>query len=567
MIEEMKAKLMEWMAAAVDAAETAQDPATGRFLAPNGGWAITLQDVILVLGTLYVTPHEKNPWHGDERVLRLCARGGNALVDAQDENGTFEFIKTDGSRWGRTYMPWTFYHWLEAHALLKDALPADVEARWRGGLELGYNGLCREMRETTAVHNIPTWKAMSLVRAGRLFGRDDWADAGREGIYRAVREQSPDGFWFEGGGPTTRYNSVYVHAIGLYYHFTGDKAVEDALKRATDFHVSFTYPDGVPVETVDGRVLYSDGANVTGLPGFLPFPQGRALTNLIVGSAYDRFRGQGRGDEKPGTPPSAHVASAYRVLDGLREAECAPIPQSAPKHRGIYRGRAAIVKDGPFFACLSGYLTRLVDYGWQLESRWIKDRQNYVSLWHERLGLLIGGGNSKYTPKFSTFNVVRGRRHTLVADESTVAFDGEAARLDMDYDGVRCVCSLDVLGADAVRFRFSAEDRRPTEGEDVTVTGRLLLRLFRGEKLTHQGHTSEIDPKATLAWKLGPDAPLSSGRGWVLECPGSATIEWPEYPFNPYAIDNTAPEDCAMSVVAMTLLPDRPAAEIVLRIV
>ena len=61
--------------------------------------------------------------------------------------------------------------------------------------------------------------------------------------------------------------------------------------------------------------------------------------------------------------------------------------------------RAATLRQGPWFICLSAYTAPLD------RSRWHQDRQNLVSIWHEKVGLILGGGNTKLQPAWSNFTV------------------------------------------------------------------------------------------------------------------------------------------------------------------
>ena len=188
---------------------------TGRFLAANGGWAVTNQNVILPLALLYTADAPGNRMRGRKDILKLASRGGDALRDWQDRDGRVVFIKIDGSRWGNYYDPWSMYHWLETFALLRDHLDAKRRRRWRKGLRLAYAGIAEEQARNTRVHNIPTWHVMALVRAGQVFGVPEWVQLGTGKILNAARHQHPDGYWPEGAGPSTSYNRVYVHALGL----------------------------------------------------------------------------------------------------------------------------------------------------------------------------------------------------------------------------------------------------------------------------------------------------------------------------------------------------------------
>ena len=222
--QEMRQVALEYLARGVPTAQLRFDPQTGRFLSDNGGWAVTHQDVILPLALLYQTAGTQ--YHQNAGVLSLAARGGDALRDPQDQEGRFEFIKPDGSRWGKTYMCWSMYHWVEAHGLLRGEMDPERRARWEAGLRLCFDGIIRELGDAPRAHNINCWHGMALVRAAQLLAENSWLEAGKRIIRRHVAAQSPEGYWDEGAGPTTSYNLVYVHAIGLYYWFTGSGSQE-----------------------------------------------------------------------------------------------------------------------------------------------------------------------------------------------------------------------------------------------------------------------------------------------------------------------------------------------------
>lgn len=68
--EDVRTLVMSHLAKGVEAARERLDPATGRFLAENGGWAVTNQDVIYPLGQPLLdgdneVPVEALDSHGD----------------------------------------------------------------------------------------------------------------------------------------------------------------------------------------------------------------------------------------------------------------------------------------------------------------------------------------------------------------------------------------------------------------------------------------------------------------------------------------------------------------------
>ena len=53
---------------------------------------------------------------------------------------------------------------------------------------------------------------------------------------------------------------------------------------------------------------------------------------------------------------------------------------------------AATVRHGPWFLCALAYTAPVAN------SRWYQDRQNLVSIYHDKTGLILGGGNTKLQP-------------------------------------------------------------------------------------------------------------------------------------------------------------------------
>jgi hypothetical protein len=523
------------------------DEETGRFLT-GGGWAVTNQDIVYPLALLYVTRDPANPYYGDERVLGYALRGADAWRDFQYPDGRVEFIKIDGSTWGPTYMPWSMYHWLETYALLRGRLDAPRRARWEEGLTLAYTGIARELDEAR-VHNIPTWNGMALYRAGQIFGRPEWLERGRRTIEQAVEAQTPQGYWREHHGPTTSYNLVYVHAIGLYYEFSGDERVLPCLERGTQFHIRYTYPDGRLVETIDGRVKYHDIVPDSAHAAFSLFPQGRRYVRLLVENmlkarqqraeprvSYAVTSGSARA-VRAEYGLSARLASAYTYYHAGPEEL---IPQDTRDYLIHDEGHALLRRAGGWFYCLSGIVTPPVD------SRWGQDRQNFCSVWHEGTGLVVGGGNSREQPEWSTF-VVGAEPSAVYLPETGTLRPGEAAdAVVLTYAGHDCTLEVSVCGESCLRLRFHAPEGVPARGQVLfKLNAEHPLRTGAGQELALGMERIVLSDQGAGGWV--------SHRGWRARLPAGSTWTWPSLPFNPYTKDGAAPLDEGAAVLSVPL--------------
>ncbi|GIV78119.1 MAG: hypothetical protein KatS3mg050_2513 [Litorilinea sp.] len=527
------------------------DPATGRFLT-EGGWAVTNQDIIYPLALLYRTQDPDNPYAQDGRILEYVLRGGDALRDFQYPDGQVEFVKVDGSTWGPIYMPWSMYHWLETYALLEEELDPDRRQRWAEGLTLAYDGITANLANGR-VHNIPTWNAMASYRAGQIFGRPEWQEAGRRMMQRVVEAQTPQGYWREHHGPTTLYNTVYVHALGLYYFFAQDDTVLPALARATDFHIRYTYPDGRLMETIDGRVKYHDQVNVRGLSAFSLFPQGRRYARFLV----ENWLAQRAAHPLPHltynlTAQGPKIAGGdfglsplvAPVLHHFADGPEAPIPQDQ-EHYHIHDPEHAIIRrqDGWLY-CLSGIVTPPV------ETRWGQDRQQFLSVWHQTAGLVIGGGNAKDQPEFSTFVVGEG----VVGEGPDRLYLPTGATLQpgAEADGVvlaygEHVCTLQVAIEDGQGMRLTLSGP-----EDAPAWGQLAFKLRPGQPLQTGNGENRSVTAAAWSYTAGENDWIAHGP-WRLELPAGATVRWPVHPFNPYAADGAGPLEEAAAIVTVPL--------------
>ncbi|HPV37746.1 MAG TPA: hypothetical protein PK729_10955, partial [Candidatus Hydrogenedentes bacterium] len=234
------------------------DAETGRF--GDEPWICQDQNGLFALAAAWALEDPQNPHYHDSALLRVIARGGEALVDDMDERGMWTFRKKDNSTWGQIHMPWTYSRWIRAYALVKDALPDAARATWEQGLLLGFSGIRKYM--DGGVHNIPAHHAMGLYIAGQCFDNPEWREAAQAYMARVVEEQTEGGYWSEHCGPVVGYNAVYVEALGVYYHASNDPVALDALERSARFHASVLWPDGSSVACIDERQAYRKGVTI-----------------------------------------------------------------------------------------------------------------------------------------------------------------------------------------------------------------------------------------------------------------------------------------------------------------
>ncbi|MCZ6634620.1 MAG: hypothetical protein O7G87_14540 [bacterium] len=502
-------------------------------------WISTDQNVLLALATAW---HFADSAHrGSERVLDAIVRGGYALIDAQDEDGMFTFRKKDHSTWGQTYMPWAYSRWIRTFQLVRDAMSEHDRGQWEDGLMLGYEGISKT--EMGRVHNIPAHHAMGLFCAAKVFGRTDWKDQAQAFMREVVAAQSEYGWWAEHDGPVVSYNFVYVEAVGVYYAMSGDAEVLNALKRAAQYHAGCTYPDGSSVETVDGRNPYHEGVRL-GNVGFCHTAEGRGFLlqqHAIYLQSSDRF-------------DADYAAQMLLYGDGGPVVETA-----AGQERHVYEmgDRAKMVRHRPWFLGVSAFA------GAPPQNRWGQDRQNFVSVFHDQVGLIVGGGNTKLQPLWSTFTVGNtdllkhlpgdedpdfGVREGLihVPDKATIEGTEAVLGLGLTYGEEMCRVTLEPQGDQELRLVFEA-----TANTGMPVEGHVVLMPKLGDRL--QTTTGDAIPlgEPPFAWTVpGPGGGIEH-NGWRLFLTSNARVVWPVLPHNPYRKDGAATIEEARLVVVL----------------
>jgi len=479
-------------------------------------WNCQDQHALLALAAAWKL--EGNPYHHLEEVLDAIISGGNALIEAQDEQGMWIFRNKDYSEWGQIFMPWTYSRWIRTYQIVREAMNTGQRLHWESGLRLGFEGISRTALES--VHNISAHHAMSLYCAGQVFAHEEWMQQASAFMARVVAAQSPHGWWSEHHGPVVAYNFVYCEALGVYYAMSGDETILEPLERATRFHANYIYPDGSLVETVDERNPYCHGLQM-GNPGFSHTASGRGF-----------LRRQHALHVESGECFDADYAASMLLYGG--QGAFAETAADCREYLYSMEDEAAISRQGSWFISLSAYTCP------PSQNRWIQDRQNLVSIFHDRTGLIIGGGNTKLQPLWSSFTVgdtallahTSGDEDPMfqlrgplfhVPEKAAISADG--TELELKYGEDRCKVKLMPKSETEFLLIYEAlsNSGMPVAGHIPLLPGlQQPLVLASGERI-----------------KLGKESFEYGGdwiehAGWRLSLPGEAHVVWPVLPHNPY---------------------------------
>ena len=528
-----------------------QDPATGRF--GTEPWICDDQNDIFPLAVAWATEAPSNPYYHDSHVLEAVMKGGDALVAAQDSRGLWTFRKKDNSTWGQTAQPWTYSRWVRAFYLIKDAMPPKRRQVWEKGLSLGFERLGKAL-QTDRSHNKTCHLAMALYCAGQCFERQDWKRVATEFMAKVVAAQSPLGFWSEHSGPVVNYNYVYVDALGTYSAMSGDDSVLDALRRAAVFHSTFTYPDGTSVETVDERNPYHARIRVN--VGFSYTAEGRSF--LLRQFARTKMK------------LDVDTAASFLLHGATGTGATRDVTTQSMTLLGT--NQAAVLRKQPWFICVSAFVSPLAT------NRWIQDRQNFVSIYHEREGLILGGGNTKLQPFWSSFTVgdTAQLRHRSGDQEPHFVPRGDlihipawarlepmedAFQLSLGYGREQCRITARPQNDRQVTLIYEAthRSRKPVEGHVTFLPSRhAIVRTAAGKSATLGNRSA-----AWSAAELGEWFQYGNMR---VHVPSGSKLLWPMMAHNPYKKDGSSSLDEARLVLCLTFSSAVPRQVVTLEV-
>ena len=513
-------------------------PQTGRF--GTEPWTCLDQNLIFPLAAAWAIEDENNPWYHDQKVLQAIAGGGEALLRAQDKDGKWTFRKKDGSTWGQIHQPWTYSRWVRAYYLVREALPEASRKKWEQGLLRGFNNIRPYMHRSA--HNIPTHHAMALYIAGICFKNQEWKEAAQAFMAKVVGAQDPGGFWTQHFGPLVGYNRVFVEAVGIYYYFSRDPGVKKALERSAKFHSSILWPDGSSVSAIDERNIYQEQADV-GNVGFSWTPEGRGF--LL--EQLQRYSKNGK------RPVNADYAATILLYGGKGKG----IPLEALRDGAttiLGNNDALIRRQRPWQWVFSGYACKPV------KDRWVQDRHNLVEVFHDQMGLVIGGGNTKLQPYWSTFTVGDPSlfQHKpgdespdftpeidllWTPDKATITTQGKTTRMTLTYGEVQCGVSVEVRDDGAMALTYQAPAKKRLEAHMPLMRRTANLHLATGKILKLSHEELLVNSDETGGWVVF--------GGLKMTVPRGALLRWPARHFNPYKKDGSSPIRLAKLVLVL----------------
>jgi hypothetical protein len=509
------------------------DAKTGRFQAKN--WQAKNQNVIFPLAAAWQLASKANPYHGDEALLAVISKAGEALTEAQDENGGWPV--TAGGRSQR--LSGTYSRWVRAYMLVKDHLPPASRQKWEQGLQRGFAAMHKEAADN--IRGSTAQAAAALYAAGMAFNKPDWRERANQTFAAIAAAQAPDGFWRsrdrERPGPSLMHNLMMLDALGLYYSLSKNDAVLNAMERGARLHNALLWPDGSVAAAFDAALPYRTTKNLGNI-GFSWTAAGRGFLLRQTATEYNGKRAV-----------DPDYAAAMLIHGGSGTGVAAPSKDFLSDDRQMQKRRL-----GDWHVCLSAYTAAPSNRRWRL------DRQNCFDLFHKNLGMIVGGGNGKNQPRWSNFTFGELDKPTAAADNNgqpqSLRWTPTAAKLSPPDQAP----AVDLTyGDDAARVTMTPQPDGAIElaytlTKPPTVQAAAHVPLLRRSGFVRLGNGER--------WHPGLEQRTFTGReagGWLewnglrLEFPAEATLHWPVPPSPSTAGTPVSPGDLAQCRLVLTL--------------
>jgi len=457
-----------------------------------------------LLAFLYKTDRPDNPYYGDKRLFDTAVAMCNHIV-ATNQDG----------------LEWPMYDVCQVYDLLKAELP-----------------------ETT----------LAVYRAGQVFGRPDWMDQGRFLMRRLLEIQTPLGYWEEGPhhGPSMKYNQLMLDPILLYADYSGDEQALAVGKKLADFMIRYSLPDGSFSGALDGRQSYFLSYFGTTVYGLDRWPAGKTLNRLLI-ATRKRYRSFSPKSKYYSLSDWYAYFGIFCLVDAYRsivpEAPEEPLPQSrngyvVEDHSCGFD--ACLVREHDWCVVLSGIFSDIPKVS---RSIYRLERQSRIDIWHEKTGLVIGGGHN-----------MTGARLPLANAALLTGFGGDMDFGEMVGDDFslfrslyypRAVKTSVVSGVPRLHLVFGQGTVdfavRPVSGErldieycyDVYRLQKMYIQLpvvvFAGGELRVDGREFSGRDKVPVKRSLTVENPFMGSRVKITVPGGSeARLRWPISPMRWY---------------------------------
>ena len=512
------------------------------------------------LAWLFTLDHPENPWKGHPRLLMAVERSFKNNLRVLQENGTFLGSSHDAAPYPYAGN-WRSFSWLRSWELMRGHIGRELfdqcEAGLRRTLVAQHEQSKKEISEkgygvNYNVRNHPVWHLTALLALAKAFGDESKSAWACSELERVCACQHPAGLWYEHDGPVMVYQHVTMNGLSHYHALTGSPAAAAALDKCLKFFRIFTYPNGCPVETLDGRVRYTGYVMSIHPATWARSAEGRAHLHFLLDKLLAQPLGPGY-QTHGGWLGLPFFTQFARDLPQSEPAEKSNVPAlTGDGVHSVPELPVRVIRRGPWTVTLSGF-TRPEMPG----QRWCLDFQAHLSVFHEHCRLIIGGGGAKRQAALSLFS---GGSRPLglpsLATSGAAETTGDAsARLTLKYPDFTATLEVSVEESQVRLAASVARASRPQELAAETAALRVYMQLpfpMKGDAriVTAAGSRPEMDCQDELTSEAMGEWIGREGKFRIRGVAGGRALIH-LLPYNTHWRDGRAPAEKAMGIVAV----------------
>ena len=200
----------------------------------------SFQIAILPLAMVYTTEYPNNIYYKHYKIREWAIAAMEFLSEIQNHDGGFN--QDYPYIWSVAGVAFPAYSVSEAYLLLSKELNHPSKEIIIEMLKKAGKWLLNS--NDVKVTNQESGAAMALYNIYQITGDDKYRDGAENKIRRILKNQSPDGWFYEYGGGDPGYLTLGIDYLAKYYQKTGDKDLLKSLKKSVDFVSYFIHPNG-----------------------------------------------------------------------------------------------------------------------------------------------------------------------------------------------------------------------------------------------------------------------------------------------------------------------------------
>lgn len=545
----------------------------GKIVDNDGKFATGPQAIGSYYATLYTYRHPDNKYYMDADILERAIKCMTYHTDMIDEKGEVAFYTYD-QFWSRGVDAWSTLHLLNAIEMLRPHLPGDKLQVFEtkldyaiAGMRLRVQGLYgdkqyREHLDNHEVWNIFVWMVVLLLRYDLLKGNAENVAHYDNIMTEICAHQLPFGTWLEHGTLVVGYSHVTLGGLAMYSHYRENKheAVKKACIANMEYLLKCYFCGTMSISCFDirNRTVKSSGSPF--VPGaFLDTEIGAEfcsrhvrdlwqhrtdMTDHLYSLMFFTFSFSTMQDDIPLVPERP-------AADGTVYIDKTNAPIKGYSHREL--NTLKVNKNG-FVVPICILTNKYVPH------RWGYHRSNLFEVYHQKAGVIIGGGHSTADPDFATFNVIaKGISRYLHTDAKFI----NDLNFELWYGENKCDVSIDIA-ENAVRVRYRAFfEGEEGEIERVIVNIPVITRNTKAVKIgAHVIDTGRLDYSGL---KLDPGTAVITDNAQI-SCDRVITAKYPVCAFNSYMKEQNPTLDTAFMILSCELDYKRSEMNLEIRI-